>query len=160
METARNEVHGPLEVEPTCFKRLIRGVGSFTRTLAAEVLPVPPFVELTVTELVFRPALVPFTLTEMVHEALAAKLAPLKLTVIEPAVAVVVPLQVVDRPFGLATSRPLGSESEKFTPVRAIAVFGLVMVNERVVVSFVKMGFAVKDFTMTGGSTTVSEEVP
>ena len=44
--------------------------GDATVTVAVEVLPVPPFVEVTVTELLFAPAVVPVTFTENVHELL------------------------------------------------------------------------------------------
>ena len=156
----RKEVHGPLEVEPTCFSRLMAGDGSFTSTSAEEVFPIPPLVEVTITELGLTPAVVPCTLSEMAQDAPADKLTPLKLTEEEPAVAVAVPPQVLDKPFGDATTKPLGSESVKLTPVSATLVLGLVMVKLRLVVFPVKMGFAVKDLAMTGGATTVNDDVP
>jgi hypothetical protein len=153
--TVRDEFHGPLDEVPTCFNKLMAGVGSFTSTSAVEVLPVPPLVELTVTELLLRPVLVPFTLTDKVQDELAERVTLFKLTVAVPEVAVAVPPQVFDKPFGLATSRPLGRASLKFTPVKDEPVFGLVIVKLSVVVLFVKIGFAVNDLAITGGSITV-----
>ena len=136
------------------------GAGSFTNTLAVSVFPVPPLVEPTVTELVFKPVVVPVTLTTSVQDAPAAKLTPVKLTVDEPAVAVAAPPHVFDKPLGVATTRPAGSESVKFTPVRVVAVLGLLMENVSAVELPVKMGFAVNTFWMTGGATTVRDEAP
>ena len=51
-----------------------------TVTLALEVLPVPPSVELTWTLLFFTPAVVPCTFTETAHEPLAASVPADRLT--------------------------------------------------------------------------------
>jgi len=59
-----------------------------------------------------------------------------------------------------ATDNPAGKVSVNATPVKAVPVFGLVIVNKRVVVLPVKIGFAVKDLAITGGSITVSDDVP
>ena len=67
MAAVRKDVHGPVAVGPTCFTKLMAGAGSLTSTLAVSVLPVPPLVEATVTELVLRPAVLPVTLTENVQ---------------------------------------------------------------------------------------------
>jgi hypothetical protein len=123
-------------------------------------LPVPPFVDATVTELVFKPVVLPVTFTETVHEAPAAKLTPVKLMVDEPAVAVAVPPHELDNPGVAATTKPAGNESEKLTPVSVVAVLGLFMVNASVVEFPVKIGFAVNALLMTGGATTVSDDVP
>src|SRR4051812_18676913 len=40
------------------------------------------------------------------------------------------------RPLGVATTRPAGSVSVNATPVRPLAAFGLVSVNDRLVVPF------------------------
>lgn len=74
--------------------------------------------------------------------------------------AVVVPPQVFDSPFGVATARPLGKVSLKLTPLRATAAFGLLILNVRLVVLPVMIELAPKDLAMTGGATTLSEEVP
>lgn len=92
--------------------------GPTTLMLALEVFPVPPFVELTVTLLFFTPAVVPCTFTETVQLAFGARLAPERLTVEEPAVAVAVPPHVLFRLEGVATTRPAGRLSVNATPFR------------------------------------------
>lgn len=148
-------VHGPELDDPTDFNTLIAGAGSFTNTVAVEVFPVPPFVELTVTELVLSPTVLPVTLTVIVQVEPAAKLAPLKLTEDEPAVAVAVPPQVFVNAGVAETSKPLGRESVNPTPVNAVAALGLLMDRVNVVEFPVKIGLAVKDLLITGGSITV-----
>src|ERR1700693_1869926 len=64
----------------------------FTVRLALAVFPVPALVEVTCTLLFFTPVEAPVTLTETVHEP-EFSVAPDKLTVPEPAVAVAVPPQ-------------------------------------------------------------------
>ena len=91
--------------------------GPTTLRLAFEVFPVPPFVELTVTLLFFTPVVVPWTLTETVQLAFGARLAPERLTVEEPAVAVAVPPHVLFRLEGVATTKPAGRLSVNATPV-------------------------------------------
>jgi len=148
-------------VGPTCLSRLILATASLTSTFALAVLPVPPFVDVTVTELFLVPVVVPCTFTEKVHDAPAAKLASLKLTVPEPAVAVIVPPpQEPDKPLGVATMSPPGRVSVKATPVKGVVRFGLLIEKLRLVVFPVSMYVDPKDFAMTGGAITVSEEVP
>src|SRR5437899_1730407 len=104
--------------------------GAITVIDALEVFPVPPSVDVTCTLLFFTPAVVPATFTLKVHDALAANVAPARLTLPEPAVAVMVPPpQLPVRPFGVATTRPAGRLSVNATPVSATVVFGLVMLN-------------------------------
>jgi hypothetical protein len=62
---------------------------------------VPPFVEVTVTEFVKTPGVPPTTVTEIVHDAPTASVAPVSVTVPDPGIAVTVPPQVVESPFGL-----------------------------------------------------------
>jgi len=90
--------------------------GPTTLRLAFEVFPVPPFVELTVTLLFFTPVVVPCTFTETVQLAPGARLAPERLTVEEPAVAVAVPPHVLFRLEGVATAKPAGRLSVNATP--------------------------------------------
>ena len=79
----------------------------------------------------------------------------------EPGVAVIVPPpQEPDIPFGLVTTSPPGRVSVKLTPISDVLVLGLLMEKLRTVLLPVKMGFAVKAFAITGGSITVSEDVP
>src|SRR5882672_8025563 len=90
--------------------------GATTVTLALDVLPVPPSVEVTCTLLFFTPAVVPCTFREIVHDAAGARVAPERLTELEPATAVAVPLHVLVNPLGVATIRPEGSVSVNATP--------------------------------------------
>ena len=108
---------------------------------------------------------VPVTLTVTVQDAPAAKLTPLRLIEVEPAVAVAVPPQVFAKPFGLAITNPdcvppYVRSSVKLTLVNVVAILGLLMVNVNAVESPVKIGFAVNALLITGGAITVSEEVP
>src|SRR5438093_672092 len=73
----------------------------------------------------------------MVQDVPAARVPPLRLTLDEPAVAVMVPPPHEPvRPFGVATTRPAGSVSVKATPVRGVPAFGFVSVKVSVVVPF------------------------
>lgn len=92
---------------------------ALTITLADAVPPVPPSFELTApVVLFFVPAVVALTFTLKVHEALAARVPPDNVMLLEPAVAVIVPTpQLPVRPFGVATTSPDGSGSVKPTPV-------------------------------------------
>jgi hypothetical protein len=98
--------------------------GATTASEADADEPVPPPVELTVpVVLFFVPAVVPVTLTENVHELLAAMVLPERLTVPEPAVAVIAPAPHEPvRPFGLETTNPAGKLSVKATPAAAVDV--------------------------------------
>jgi hypothetical protein len=61
------------------------------------------------------------------HEALAARVAPDRLTLLDPADAVIAPApQVPDKPLGVATICPVGRVSVNPTPLREIAALGLV----------------------------------
>ena len=108
--------------------KLLLIVGGFTTVmLAVPVLPVPPFVDVTVTELFCTPGLTPVTLTEKVQDAPAARLAPDKLTVDAPGVAVIVPeSQVPVSALGVETTRPAGRVSVKAMPVKVPAELGFV----------------------------------
>jgi hypothetical protein len=115
-------------------------------------------VEVTVTLLFLSPDVVPVTFTENVHEPLVARVAPARLTVPEPAVAVIVPPpQVPLNPFGVATTNPVGRLSVKATPVSAtVFATGLVRVKVKVVVPFTAIKVAPKLLLIVGGATTVS----
>src|SRR4051794_40089735 len=111
------------------------GVGADTVRLATAALPAPPLVEVTVPVVLRRvPAVVPVTLTTNRQEAPAAIVPPVRLTLLDPAVAVgVLPHEPVS-PLGVATTRPAGSVSVNATPVSTVDGLGLVMVKLRVVV--------------------------
>src|SRR5205814_10602755 len=96
------------------------------------------------------------TFTEKLQELLAARVAPVRLTEPEPAAAVIVPPpQEPVRPLGVATTKPAGSVSVNATPVRAVPVLGLVIVNVRLVVTFTLMLAAAKGVVIVGGGMTV-----
>jgi len=125
-----------------------------TARVAEAVPPVPPSVELTVPVVLFlTPVLVAVTLTEMVHEALAASVPPDQLIELEPAVAVIVP--VLQVPPCVATTNPEGKLSVKATPLRLVPVFGLVRVKVRVLFAFSATDVGENDLLMVGGPTTV-----
>jgi hypothetical protein len=128
----------------------VGGVSSTVREVA-EVSPVPPFVDDTVTLLLFTPVVVPVTLTENVQEAPAAKVAPERVTLPDPAPAVIVPPpQLPVTPLGVDTNRPAASVSVKLTPVSATAAFGLLIVKLKVVVPPTPMAAAPNFLIMVG----------
>jgi len=139
---------------------LIAG-GTTTVMFAVEVLPVPPLVEVADTLLLFTPAVVPVTFTLKVHEVLVVKVAPARLTVPEPATAVMVPPpQLPVKPLGVATASPAGRVSVNATPVSAMVLAaGLVMVKLKLVDPFSEMLAAPNALVIVGGWTTVSVAV-
>src|SRR5882724_7952981 len=131
--------------------------GATTVTLAFEVLPVPPSVDVTCTLLFFTPAVVPVTFTDNVHEVFTARVAPDRLTDPEPATAVAVPPHVLLNPFGVVTTKPGGRLSVKATPVSAMVLAtGLVMVKLKLVEPFNETVAKPNDFVMVGGVATVT----
>src|SRR5580692_7735600 len=117
---------------------------------------VPPFpASVEVTELVvlfWVPEVVPVRFTTKVHDALAARDAPERMTLFDPAAAVIVPLpQLPVRPFGMLTTCPAGRVSVKPIPVRDRLVLGLDRLKVRVVVPFNATLPAPNAFPMTGG---------
>jgi hypothetical protein len=135
--------------------------GATTVIEAFEVLPVPAFVEVAWTLLFFTPAVVPVTLTEMAQEAPGARLAPVRLTEVDPFTAVAVPLHVLLRLPGVATTSPAGRLSVNATPFRVRFWLLLLSVNVRLVVLFNGMVAVPNAFVMLGGLMTVkfAEEV-
>jgi hypothetical protein len=142
-------------------KPLLMVGGATTVREVLEVLPVPATVSLTVTLLGANPATVPLTFTEIVHDAPAAKLAPVKETTPEPATAVGVVLQVLVKPLGVATTRvpgaALGKVSVNEIPFStdAALLLGLVIVNVRLVVPFSGIVEAPNTLLIVGGLITV-----
>ena len=67
--------------------------------------------------LTWSPAAVAVTFTVMVHAAPSASVPPVSPIVPLPATAVSVPLQPLDAPLGVATTRPAGSVSSNASPV-------------------------------------------
>ena len=129
--------------------------GASTVSVAVDVLPVAS-VEVTVTLLFFAPAVVPTTLTLNVHEKLGAPVVPLKLTLPDPATAVIVPLpQLPLSPFGVATTSPAGNVSVKPMLLSVAVVFGLLNANVKLVEAFSAIVATPKLLLIVGGATTV-----
>jgi len=123
-----------------------------TVTLADAVPPLPPSTEVTApVVLLLTPAVVPVTLTLRLHEALDVSVAPLSVTVPDPAVAVNVAPQVFTSPFGVETTSPAGSVSVKPTPVNDVELLGLPTTKKRWVDPFNAMFGTSNDFAIVGG---------
>jgi len=122
------------------------------------VAPVPPLVELTApVVLTLFPKVVGVTFTVTAHELLAEIVPPLRLIEVLPAVAVnVPPLHVLVAPGVAATCRPAGKLSVTATPLKAVPVLGLVMVNVMVDVPPTEVLVGEKALLMLGGATTVT----
>src|SRR5205807_3974387 len=142
-------------------KALLMVGGATTVREVLEVLPVPATVSVTVTLLGANPATVPCTFTEIVHDAPAAKLAPVKETTPEPATAVGVVLQVLLKPLGVATTSVPGAAFGKVSvneipfSMETALLFGLVMVNVRLVAPFSGIVEAPKALLIVGGLMTL-----
>src|SRR5207244_2234744 len=130
-------------------------VQSATVTLADAVPPVPPSTEVTAPVILFCvPSMLPVTFTLKAHDALAASVAPVNLMLPNPAVAVIVPPpQLPVSPFGVETTRPVGSESVKPTPVNVVEPLRLLIVKLSEVDPFRGMLGTPKDFMIVGGPT-------
>ena len=90
--------------------------------------------------------------TLKVQEAAPAKLAPLRLMEVPPAVAEIVPPpQVPVNPLGVETARPEGRVSVKPIPVRVVAALVFVMLKVRVVLPLRATVRPVNDFEIDGG---------
>ena len=107
---------------------------------------------------VYDPATFPMTFTEKEHEEFAARVAPVILMVLPPAVAVMVwpdiePVVHVgpDKPFGVVTARPAGRVSEKLTLVKEVAL-GLVKAKVSVLLLPKGMDVGEKDLESVGGT--------
>lgn len=99
-----------------------------TKIDADVVLPTPPLVEATVTELFCMPVFQPATFTENVHKPFASKVAPDRYTVVV-VLLIVPPPQEPVKPLGVVTTRPEGKLSVNATPSSAVPLFGFVIVN-------------------------------
>src|SRR5579871_617483 len=124
--------------------------------VAVEVLPVPPFLDDTLTLLVSTPAVVPVTFTFTVHEVPGAKDTPERVTELLPATADGLVEHVELRLFGVATTKPAGKLSVKAMPFRVLTEFGLVIVNVNPEVPFKGMLVGLNAFVIEGGLMTVS----
>src|SRR5262249_48745087 len=126
-----------------------------TVKFAEAVLPVPPFVEVTLpVVLVYWPAAAPVTVTLNWHWPFAATVAPVSAMPVG-AVVVSVPPQTVA--VALATVRPVGSVSVNATPVSdTVFAAGFVIVNVSDVVAFNAMLLGLNTFAIDGGATTLT----
>lgn len=126
------------------------GGGAFTVTVAVAVLPVPPSVEETLpVMLTLVPAVVPLTATWTLQANVnPGMLPPVREMELEPVTAVRVPLQVLIKPLGVATTRPAGRVSVKAKPV--CDPKPMPMVKLRLVEPFRAMAAAPKDLKMLG----------
>src|ERR1700680_1966123 len=98
----------------------------------------------------------PFTLTANVHDALAFNVAPDKLTLPDPATAVIVPPHVPVCPGGVATCNPAGSVSLNAIPVSVWPAFVLLTVKLNDVVPFSGTAAAPNVWLTVGGATTIT----
>ena len=89
------------------------------------------------------------------QEALAARVAPVRLTLPDPAMAVAVPPQVLLKAGVGATTRPAGRLSVNAMPVNEVLVFGLEMLKVSDVVPFSGITAAPKALVMVGGVPTL-----
>ena len=100
-----------------------------TTTRLAEAMPPFPasFEVMAVVTLFCVPEAVTLTLMENVQDALAVRLAPVRLRLFAPALAVIVPPpQLPVKPFGVEIPCPVGKVSVKPTPLRELVELGLV----------------------------------
>lgn len=147
-----SDVEPPSGTDATPKNLMITG-GATTVIEAFEVLPTPPSVDVTCTELFLIPALVPCTLTVMVQPPLAASIPPDRLMLAAPAVAVAVPPQLLVR-FGVpATTSPAGRLSVNAIPLSAALGFGLEIVNVSDVDPFSGIPAAPNALVIVGGET-------
>src|SRR5215470_16216438 len=134
---------------------LIEG-GATTVMLADALLPVPPFVEVTLPDvLFFTPAVVPVTSTITVQVPLGEMVPPLNVSVVSPAFGAKVPPQEVLAPGVAATCNPEGSASVNPTPLSDTVEFGFIIVKVSVVVPPTGMVEAPNPLLIDGGPTTV-----
>ena len=130
--------------------------GPTTVTLALEVLPVPPSVEVTWTLLFLMPPVVPVTATENMQLEEETSDAPDRLTLPAPAFAVMVPPPQLPVMLGVAaTTRPEGRVSVNATPLRVTFVFGLAMVKASVVLAPAAIWVGLKLLVICGAAATV-----
>jgi len=133
--------------------------GASTLIEAEAVPPVPPSVEVTLPVVLFcKPAAIPVTFTENVQELFAAMVPPVRLIVLVPAVAVIVPLpQDPVKPLGVEITKPAGRVSVNATPVIPMVVLPFWMVKVRLVEPFSGMLAAPNALVITAGPVTVME---
>jgi hypothetical protein len=126
--------------------------GATTVTLAEAVPPLPALEVTALVILFFTPAPSPVTFSENVQLAPPVSPAPDKLTLLEPATAVMVPPpQLPLELFGVAITKPSGNVSLNPIPVSETVPFGLLMLNVRLVLAFSAMVAAPNPLPIVGG---------
>jgi hypothetical protein len=120
------------------------------------VAPIPTSVEvIALVVLSFVPAVVPVTAIVKIQFEPAAgeavNVPPDRLTLLLPAVAVIVPLPHEPVTFGVAaTTSPAGRLSVNPTPLRPLVVFGLLMVKLNALLEFNGILVGLNDFVIVG----------
>lgn len=113
------EVVPPTETLPAPNALLMDG-GPTTLILAVAVLPGPPSVEDTLpVMLTLVPAVVPLTSNWTLQPKFVV-FPPVREMELDPGTAVTVPLQLLNKPLGVATTSPEGRLSTKLMPVCGI----------------------------------------
>jgi len=122
---------------------------------AVAVWPFPPSVEVTAVVTLFCvPGAMAATFMKNLHDELAVSVAPVRLTLLDPVVAAMVPPpQVPVNPLGVATSKPAGSISVKPTPLREEPVLGFDRTNVSEVLPLTCTLAAPNAFEIVGGTT-------
>lgn len=141
---------------------LIVGGWVTVKVAVLDVVPVPPFVELTApVVLAYEPAVAESTFTEIVQVLLAATVPPLSPTEVLPAAPpLIVPPQLLLRPGVLATTRPEGKESLTARPVRAtVFAAGFVIVRDRTEVAPMATLVGAKALAIVGATSTAKVAV-
>ena len=136
-------------------KDFVSAGGATTVRRAVFVPLVPPLVEVAATLLLFAPAVVPVTFTEIVQLVPGARLAPLRLMDEDPSTAVAVPLHVLFKLPGVATTSPAGRLSVNATPFSVRFALLLLRWKVRLVVPFKGIVGSPNIFEIVGGLITV-----
>ena len=143
------------EATPNAFA-IVGGASALTCSDADAVPPVPPSVDTTLPVTLFIvPTAFAVMLTANVHALFPARLAPVRLTVEDPAVAVMLPPPHEPvSPLGLDTPRPAGRLSLNAIPV-SVDAFGFVSVKVSDVEPNCGTDAAPKALAIAGGANTV-----
>jgi hypothetical protein len=138
-------------------------VGGFSAVRIAVLLavPVPPFVELIAPVILLNePAAVGVTFATIVQLLFVLTLPPASVIVPDPATAVAVPPQLSTKPFGVATTKFVGSVSVKATPFSASGLAaGFVIVKVSAVFPFTAVPVGLNALLIVGGAITSSVTV-
>jgi hypothetical protein len=148
------------------FKAMVLGLkptvtvgGATTRRLAVAVLPIPPSVELIWALALLAPAVVPDTVTEIVHDVFVGSEPPLSCTVDPEFASDAVPPQPLLVTVPPAT-RPLLRVALNASPWSVMLLAGLLIVNVSEVIPVSGMlGVAPNATEMLGGAATVKDAV-